>query len=138
MPRPLLRIDLPLVVWTSKKNKFILNLNNFRNTHYRTLTVAKKKYQEAIVSQLKGRNKIRQVGLVFEYTYYHGNARRVDVANPCSIIDKFTCDALAQSGVIPDDNTDIVKEVRYKNGSIDRENPRAELRVYSDRQVLGQ
>lgn len=132
MKRPLLRIDLPLVVFTSKKNKFILNLNNFRNTHYRTLTTAKKKYQEAIVQQLQGRNKIRRRNLLLEYTYYHGNARRVDVANPCSIIDKFTCDALVESGVLPDDNTDYITEVRYKNARIDRENPRAELRIYSN------
>ena len=131
--RPLLRIDLPLVVHISKKSKFILNLNNFRNTHYRTLTVAKKKYQAEIIERLGGRSKIRQKDLIFEYTYFHGNARRVDVANPCSIIDKFTCDALVEAGILPDDNTQYIHEVRYKNGQIDRDNPRAELRVYNNR-----
>ena len=131
--RPLLRIDLPVVVWTSKKTKFILNLNNYRNQHYRTLTTAKNRYQDMIISKLQGRSKIRKRGLLLEYIYFHGNARRVDVSNPLSIIDKFTCDALVKSGILPDDNTEIIKEVRYIYGGIDRENPRAELRIYSNR-----
>jgi hypothetical protein len=131
MKKPLLRLDLPLRIMTSRNNHWILNLNNFRNAHYRTLTAAKNKYQDAIVNQLQGRNKIRMRPIRLEYTYYKGSARRVDVANPLSIIDKFTCDALVKAEILPDDNTDIITEVLYRYGGIDRSNPRAELRIYS-------
>ena len=133
MSKPLLRIDLPLVVHTSKKTKFILNLNNYRNTHYRTLSKAKHTYCDLICDMLKGRKGIKKQGLELEYTYHHGNARRVDVSNPLSIIDKFASDALVHAGILPDDNTNIIKRVIYQNGGIDRENPRAELRIYSNR-----
>lgn len=53
------------------------------------------------------------------YTYYHGNRRKLDVANPCSIIDKFTCDALTECNAWPEDNIDHVQEVVYKWGGID-------------------
>jgi hypothetical protein len=56
---------------------------------------------------------------MLEYVYYHGNNRKVDVANTCSIIDKFTCDAISESGLWPDDNIDYVKEVQYKWGGVD-------------------
>ena len=131
--RPLLRIDLPLVVHTSKSTKFILNLNNYRNTHYRTLSKAKHMYNDLICDMLKGRKGIKKLGLELEYTYHHGNARRVDVSNPLSVIDKFASDALVNAGILPDDNTNIIKRVVYQNGGIDRDNPRAELRIYSNR-----
>jgi len=54
-----------------------------------------------------------------EYTYYHGNQRKLDVSNPTSIIDKFTCDALTTLGFWPDDNIDYVTEVEYKWGGVD-------------------
>jgi hypothetical protein len=41
-----MQIKLPLDVYYSKKKKFILNLNNYRNAHYRVLSTAKKIYSE--------------------------------------------------------------------------------------------
>ena len=53
------------------------------------------------------------------YTYFHKNKSKVDLANPCSIIDKFTCDAITDAGLWPDDNIEHVREVRYIWGGVD-------------------
>ena len=83
---------LPLEVYYSKNKKFILNLNNYRNAHYRILSSAKRIYSENLVAELnewslkpKFKNPV-----TLEYVYYAKSNRRVDVSNPCSIIDKFT------------------------------------------------
>ena len=61
------------------------------------------------------------------YVYYPGSKRRVDVANPCSVIDKFTCDAIVKNGILVDDNVSILKEVRYVYGGVDSNDPRCDL-----------
>jgi len=48
-----MQIKLPLDVYYSKKKKFILNLNNYRNAHYRVLSTAKKIYSEDLVEKIQ-------------------------------------------------------------------------------------
>ena len=67
--------------------------------------------------------------LTLVYDYWHGSARRHDVLNQISIIDKFALDALVEGGLIEDDNTDVVKQYIITDRGIDRDNPRAELRI---------
>ncbi len=127
-------IVLPLYVHTTKskttKGKVIFNLNNYRNMFHTKSNNAKK----AMKKLISGMN-LKTLGagpFLLEYTYYHGNQRKVDVANTCAIIDKFTCDALTECQVWPDDNIDYVREVRYKWGGVD---PNKEgycvLKIYS-------
>lgn len=120
-------IILPLSVPISKKKNFILNLNNYRGTHHRILTNAKNNYKSLIWDLIPNIKFDTPVHLI--YTYYHGNKRRIDVSNPCSIIDKFACDVLTDKGVLVDDNTDFVKRVTYIWGGVDKENPRCELEI---------
>lgn len=115
-------IELPLFVHTTKsktkKGKAIFNLNNYRNwfsIKSNTAKIAMKDYIKTLHLPLS----LGNGPFLLEYTYYHGNKRKLDVANPCSIIDKFTCDALTEIGYWPDDNIDYVKEVRYKWGGLD-------------------
>tara|TARA_R100000541_G_scaffold56081_1_gene65309 strand:- start:448 stop:696 length:249 start_codon:yes stop_codon:yes gene_type:complete len=63
------------------------------------------------------------------YTYYAKTKRRIDISNPCSIIDKFTCDALVKAGILKDDSFKQVNKVVYKFGGLDKENPRCELLI---------
>lgn len=125
-----MRIVLPLEVYTSKsqtkKSKFILNLNNYRNTHFFKLNKAKQEYSE-IVKGLIGEDVEQLQHASLTFTYYPKTKRRVDVSNPCSVIDKFTCDALTEIGLIEDDNVNFIKDVRYTFGGVDKENPRCEL-----------
>ena len=120
-----MKIDLPLEVYYTKNKKFILNLNNYRNAHYRTLSNAKKIYADNLVDRIS--HPKYEEPVVLTYTYYAKSKRRLDVSNPCSIIDKFTCDALVKAGVLEDDSSKQIKKVVYKYGGIEKENPRCEL-----------
>jgi len=120
-----MKIDLPLEVYYTKNKKFILNLNNYRNAHYRILSNAKKIYADNLVNRISYPKYEKPV--VLTYTYYAKSKRRLDVSNPCSIIDKFTCDALVKAGVLEDDSSKQIKQVIYKYGGIDKDNPRCEL-----------
>jgi Holliday junction resolvase RusA-like endonuclease len=130
----LLKLNLPLSVFTTKsktkKSKYILNLNNFRNAHFRKNASAKIVYKEEVEKILPLLPKtIVDSPLKFEYTLFPKTRRRTDISNPLSIIDKFTCDALVELGIIPDDNYNIIREVVYKFGEVDKDNPRAELNI---------
>ena len=127
-----MKIDLPLEVYYSKNKKFILNLNNYRNAHYRILSNAKKIYAENLVDRIS--HPKYEEPVVLTYTYYAKSRRRLDVSNPCSIIDKFTCDALVKAGVLEDDSSKQIKKVIYKYGGIDKDNPRCELKIAASQQ----
>lgn len=119
--------NLPLSVPISAKKKFILNLNNYRNAHFQVLAKAKKNYSAIVSEKVKGL--VLPECISIEYTYYHGRRGRVDVANPCSIIDKFFSDALVENGCIADDDMEHVKEVTYRWGGYDKENPRVDILI---------
>tara|TARA_R100001163_G_C4928904_1_gene105718 strand:+ start:44 stop:454 length:411 start_codon:yes stop_codon:yes gene_type:complete len=128
---------LPLEVFYSKKKKFILNLNNYRNAHYRVLSIAKKTYSDDLVEMIKNlfiKEKWDDIPrfdnpVDLEYVYYAKSNRRVDVSNPCSIIDKFTCDALVKVGILEDDSSKQIKSITYVYGGVDKENPRCRLTI---------
>jgi len=121
-----MEIDLPLEVYYSKKKKFILNLNNYRNAHYRVLSISKRLYSENLVPRLKGFDRFTEP-VSLTYTYYARSNRRLDISNPCSIIDKFACDALVKAEILEDDSFKQIKEVVYKFGGVEKDNPRCEL-----------
>ena len=121
-----MKIDLPLEVYYSKKKKFILNLNNYRNAHYRVLSISKRLYSENLVPRLKDFDRFTEP-VSLTYTYYARSNRRLDISNPCSIIDKFACDALVKAEILEDDSFKQIKEVVYKFGGVEKDNPRCEL-----------
>jgi len=119
-------ISLPLDVQVSKKKKFILNLNNFRNAHFRTLSKAKNDYTD-VVSKLAPKIDYTILKCEIEYVYHHGTARSYDLSNPCSIIDKFACDGLTHIGYWKDDNHSTIVKIKYTDSELDRENPRCDM-----------
>lgn len=121
-----MKLCLPL-----KAGKFRLNLNEYRNAHYRTLNKAKKDYHWEVLALLPVTAKGAYIGkeVVVEYTLYQPTNRLCDVANICSIVDKFACDALTQCGVWDDDNINTVKAVIYSWGGVDKDNPRCEMEI---------
>lgn len=117
----------PLKIFASKARQFILNLNQYRNTHYRTLNSCKINYKEVMKSQI---NKSKKFGKVLcVYTVYAGSKRNFDIGNVCSIHEKFFEDALVELGKLEDDNFNFIPLVIYKTGGIDKENPRVEIEV---------
>jgi len=131
-----MKLSLPLSVVLPRKKKadkkFILNLNVVRTTHYRTLAASKILYFDLVRAAIDdcpdvdwfGNDKVRVT-----YTLYPKTKRRVDLQNVCPIIAKFTEDALVKLGILTDDNSDIIVEVIYRFGKVDKENPRCELLI---------
>lgn len=120
-------INLPLrISWqVNKKGKlkeFLLNLNVYRNAHFRVLHSAKIAYHEHVKDLVKDLPIMQ--GVTITYTLYMGSARKADLSNICCIIDKFFCDSLVTEGKIPDDNIDYIKDIKFKFAGIDRDNPR--------------
>lgn len=123
------KLVLPLVVAQNKKGKlFRLNLNIYRNAHYHTLNKAKEAYQDSLQADLQNLPQFAQVSL--HYLLYPKSLQELDISNVLSIVDKFTCDALVESGKLKDDNFKVVPKVTYEMGGIDPTNPRAELFIH--------
>lgn len=131
-------LSLPLHVVLPRKKQariFILNLNVYRNTHYIVLNQAKALYKAQVEQAFKEwRERDNYYAFPdepyrFIYTVYPANNRAFDISNICSIVDKFTCDALQELGIIRNDNHKIIPEVSYKIGKVDKDNPRVELEI---------
>lgn len=117
----------PLKVLMSKIKYFRLNLNQYRNTHYRLLNTCKINYKEIMKKQISKAKPFKKVLCL--YKVYFGSKRCYDVGNVCSIHEKFFEDALVELGKLPDDNTEYIPLVIYLGCGIDKENPRVEIEV---------
>lgn len=117
----------PLKVLATKLKGWILNLNQYRNTHFRTLNTVKINYKLAMESQIATGPSYKRVACI--YTVYPANRRSFDLGNVCCIHQKFFEDALVELGKLPDDNIDYIPLVIYQFGKIDSEKPRVEVEV---------
>ena len=114
---------------SGKVKEFSLNLNTYRNAHFRTLNTSKHKYKMEIVEQLEDKPRYNRVAII--YKVFKGDARRYDIGNILSIHEKYFEDALVECGKLPDDKADNLPLVIYTNGGIDRDNPRVEIKVFN-------
>lgn len=119
-------IDLPITVGIGRKN-YALNLNIYRNTHYQTLNRMKVEFGSLVKDQISSLPQYKSIDLT--YTLYPKTKRLCDIANICCIVDKFFCDVLVNNQKISDDNYQIVKQVHYKFGEVDKENPRVTVSI---------
>jgi hypothetical protein len=117
----------PLSVGTGK-GKFILNLNQYRNAHFRKTNNAKHKYKEFMREQIVASKKKLGKSLMI-YTVYKGDKRSFDVGNICAIHQKFFEDAMVELGKLDDDKFSILPMCVFCNGGIDKESPRIEIEV---------
>ena len=124
-----LKLTLPLRIKVSSRKYFILNLNNYRNTHYRVLHVAKKEYAKEVRKILNDKYKDLHFKKPVQVTFtlWEPDKRRRDLSNALSVADKFFLDVLVEYGILKDDNVCCVPEVHYLYGGIDRKNPRIEV-----------
>ena len=118
----------PLAVRISTRKKHILNLNTFRNTHYRVLNNAKISYKETMKSKILNLKDYKKLLII--YKVFKGDRRRFDIGNILSIHQKFFEDALVELGKLPDDKASNIPMVVYLNGGIDVENPRVEIHLF--------
>lgn len=123
-------LSLPLSVQVSKNKKFIMNLNHYRNAHFHTLNKAKAGFADIIAPKLKALPKFKRIKLL--YTLFPGSRVLNDVANVCSIVDKFFSDCLTKHEIIEDDNYKFLTTVSYAFGSVDKTNPRVDVTIIDD------
>lgn len=126
----MIEFSIPLYVYVSKRKKFNLNLNDYRNTHYQELSKAKNSVETLVLLRLRGSPDISTPAKLTVTLWKEGKRRR-DLSNVCSIADKFVCDAMVKSGVIKDDSCDEIVRVEYIYGGIDRNNPRIDIKLES-------
>jgi hypothetical protein len=98
----MIQFSLPLQIRVSQKKHFILNLNQYRNAHFRTLDKAKKEYSNLVYDLDLPRVKYDKIQI--HYDIFPKSSRAYDLMNVVSVIDKFVCDAIVDIGIIPDDN----------------------------------
>ncbi len=111
----------------TKKKKFYLNLNQYRNAHHFTLAKAKINYHEIVAPLLHHLPFFHRIEMT--YTLFTGTEQLCDVPNICSIVDKFFSDVLVSCKKIEDDNRKFVLSVCYRYGGVDRFNPRVEVTI---------
>lgn len=121
------KLSLPLTIPVSKNRSLLLNLNVYRNAHYQSLDKAKKLFKELVKPQLEQLPKFDRVHL--RYTLYPKTKRLCDIANICSIVDKFFSDALVETRHLEDDNYTFVEGISFFFGSVDSENPRVDVEI---------
>lgn len=110
-----------------KKGKFDLNLNKYRNAHYRILAEAKIKFDMVMSEQVMKLPVMEKVELT--YTVYFEDKRGRDIDNYCSIVGKFFSDCLVKAGKIPDDNFNYLQKITFLFGGIDKNYPRVEIDI---------
>lgn len=120
-----MKFKSPMKVLASKRKMLRLNLNEYRNTHYRILNNAKINYKEFMKAQIQ---KAKRLGkALFVYTVYPGSKRSFDIGNICCIHEKFFEDAFVELGKLEDDNANFLPLVIYMYGGIDKDNPRVDI-----------
>lgn len=110
-------LRVPTSVGLSSRKEWILNLNNYRNAHYMILNKAKVNFKNLVSLDIHKLPKFSTIDTI-EYTLYRDTKRHCDIANICSIVDKFFCDALVEFGKLPDDNFNYLRNVSYRWGGI--------------------
>ncbi len=122
--------ELPLSIKKTLNKQFKMNLNQYRNTHYRSLNTIKSNFAK-MFGEMYGENNDDPISKCWlHYGIYFNDNRTTDLMNIGSVIDKFASDCLVKYGYISDDNRTVIKEVVFSDMGVDPNNGRAILRVY--------
>ena len=122
-----MKLSSPLYIKLRKK--FTLNLNQYRNSHYRTLNSLKIKYKEVMKEQILSIVKHKIYRCCIFYTVYKNDKRHFDIGNICSVHQKFCEDALVELGRLEDDRYVNIPMCVFSVGGIDNDNPRVEIEI---------
>lgn len=119
----------PLSIPITSRKKFILNLNNYRNLHYRLLNKAKILYKDIMRGQILSKNK-KYNRIFIMYTIYQSSKRKFDIGNIASIHQKFFEDALVELGALEDDRFNFIPMCMFCYGGVDTVNPRVDIEIF--------
>lgn len=84
--------------------RFALNLNTYRNAHHMILNKAKINFKNELLLTYPELLKLKFNKVKITYIIIPHDKQLFDTKNIESIVDKFFCDALVESGIIPDDS----------------------------------
>ena len=120
----------PISVMVGKK-KYNLNLNTYRNIHYRVNNFCKIAYKKLMREQLVSIKKKPKPPVKITYTLYTGTSRLCDLGNVCCVVEKYFEDAMTEYGILDDDNYRFVNNVEYIFGGIDKEDRKSTSELQS-------
>lgn len=121
-----MEVHLPITIKLGKRT-CSLNLNFYRNAHYQILNKMKVAFANQVREQIALLPAFEQVSL--SYTLFPKTRRLCDVANVCTVVDKFFCDVLVTEQKLKDDNYNYVRKIEYKFGEVDPSNPRVTVEI---------
>ena len=125
-------VNSPLWLPKNKKgDKYYLNLNKYRNTHYQTLNNMKIAYKKHMQSQILSLP-LFTTPIRVAYIVRPINLRSFDLGNIVAVHQKFFEDALVELGRIPDDSYKHIYENRQLFGGVDNTNPRVTIYIKTD------
>lgn len=111
-------IDMPRK--TIKDKRRYLNLNAYRNWNFIISNNVKQEYTKLMTkTHPKTFKQLKQVKIT--YYFYKRNKRHIDLTNVTSVVDKFFQDYLVKVGVLEDDTTEFVLEVKSKYMGLDKD-----------------
>lgn len=121
-----LHIDLPRKKGPAKRVH--LSQNVIRNAHFQIQNQAKHAIKEIVWRQLSDNFQGIRLNepVELEIKLFKDKARRADLSNFCSVVDKYSTDAIVEYGLISDDNVKVLKKVTYLFGGFS-DDPRAEV-----------
>ena len=130
-----MRLVSPIHIYLPRKRsrdkKISLNLNWYRNAHYRENNEVKKMYLRIMAPTLNSLPRFKVMPVTIHYKLFP--AVMCDGANVASIVSKFFLDALVKCTNIPDDNLKFVAGESWSYGGIDKKNPRCEITIEGGR-----
>lgn len=106
-------------------DKWYLNQNNYRNTHFQSLNSLKKKYRKLIEPQISNLPCFNKVSVTLRI--YARDKRLFDIDNIAAVHLKFFLDAFVSANKIEEDNYLFVPETHTYFHSIDKQNPRVDI-----------
>jgi Holliday junction resolvase RusA-like endonuclease len=118
------KVLLTLPIYFGTRKKYLIGMNWYGTTHYRTRNKVKQEFHgmiDKVVSKIKLKSPIKT-----HYKLYYKN-KLSDADNIISVIDKFLMDALQESGTIINDNVQHYVQSSWEVISQDRDNPRVEV-----------
>ena len=120
----------PLYITLPRKKsagkRISLNLNWYRNAHFRQSNEVKKVYQSTMASQIQG---IIRVTWPVKLRCKYYLKRTSDVGNFHSVVEKFLLDSIVNLNRLPDDGVKYVVGANYEFAGFDMKNPRCEIEI---------
>jgi len=119
---------LTLPIYWDKGNKTILlSMNWYRNAHFYEQNKAKQHFHQLIAQQITNLSSISNMFTV-DLSLFYKNPN-CDTSNVCSMIEKFTLDALQEFNIITNDNVKFHMGSCYRVAGQDKVNPRCEVSI---------